>query len=64
MMKKLWMMITALLILLVGCGKAENETEENTNVEKDTEQTIKVATASSIEIVSEIMEIAEKLLAE
>lgn len=63
-MKKLWMMITALLILLVGCGKAENETEENTNVEKDTEQTIKVATASSIEIVSEIMEIAEKLLAE
>lgn len=64
MMKKLWMMITALLILLVGCGKTENETEENTNVEKDTEQTIKVATASSIEIVSEIMEIAEKLLAE
>lgn len=63
-MKKLWMMITALLILLVGCGKAENETEENTNVEKDTEQTIKVATASSIEIVSEIMKIAEKLLAE
>ena len=26
-MKKLWMMITALLILLVGCGKAENVEE-------------------------------------
>ena len=66
-MKKLFITVAAMVFLLVGCGKADNDSAENTNEGTDTsteQQTVKVATASSIEIVTEIMGIAEDLLAE
>lgn len=67
-MRKLLMSFVVLLFILAGCGQAENQTDENKNTDDRTEtkeeQIVKVATSSSIDIVTDIMEIAENQLAE
>lgn len=62
-MKKILFLMTALMVLLVGCGKA-NETKEKENMQNQEQEEVTLKVASLIPPMTEILELVKPKLAE
>jgi len=63
-MKKLIMLITLSLLILAGCGQSEDNNAENNQNNTNTQEEVTLKVASLIPPMTEVLEVAEPLLAE